>query len=65
MVARRRWYADGGIASKLTGVIFFQRIVGPKFMGQPTDEAAVEKAIAEEVPAVFDYLEGLRGRNAP
>lgn len=52
-------YADGGIASKLTGVIFFQRIVGPKFMGQPTDEAAVEKAIAEEVPAVFDYLEGL------
>ncbi len=52
-------YADGGIASKLTGVVFFQRIVGPKFMGQPTDEAAVQKAIDQEAPNVFDYLESL------
>lgn len=51
-------YADGGISAKLTGVVFFQRIVGPRFMGQPTDEAAVEKAIAEDAPVVFDYLEG-------
>lgn len=50
-------YADGGIAAKLTGVIFFQRIVGPRFMGQPTDEAAVQKAIDDEVPVVCDYLE--------
>jgi glutathione S-transferase len=50
-------YADGGIAGKLTGVIFFQRIVGPRFMGQQTDEAAVQKAIDEEVPVVCDYLE--------
>lgn len=52
-------YADGGIAAKLTGVIFFQRIVGPRFMGQPTDETAVQKAIDEEAPVVFGYLEGL------
>jgi glutathione S-transferase len=50
-------YADGGIAQKLTGAIFFQRIVGPRFMGQPTDEAAVQKAIDEDAPVVFDYLE--------
>lgn len=52
-------YADGGIAAKLTGVIFFQRIVGPRYMGQPTDEAAVQKAIDSEAPVVFDYLESL------
>jgi glutathione S-transferase len=51
-------YADGGIAAKITGAIFFQRIVGPRFMGQPTDEAVVQKAIDEDVPPIFDYLEG-------
>lgn len=51
-------YADGGIAAKATGVIFFQRIVGPRFMGQPTNEEAVQKAIDEDVPVIHDYLEG-------
>jgi len=50
-------YADGGIAAKITGAIFFQRIVGPRFMGQPTDETVVQKAIDEDVPPMFDYLE--------
>lgn len=52
-------YADGGIATKATGAIFFQRVVGPRFMGQPTDEAVVQKAITEDVPPLLDYLEGL------
>lgn len=52
-------YADGGIATKATGTIFFQRIVGPRFMGQPTDESIVQKAIDEDVPPMLDYLEGL------
>lgn len=52
-------YADGGISAKATGAIFFQRIVGPRFMGQPTDEAVVQKAIDEDVPPILDYLEGL------
>ena len=52
-------YADGGISAKATGAIFFQRIVGPRFMGQPTDEAVVQKAIDDEVPPVFDYLDAL------
>lgn len=50
-------YADGGISAKATGQIFFQRIVGPRFMGQPTDEAVVQKAIDEDVPPLLDYLE--------
>lgn len=50
-------YADGGIATKATGAIFFQRVVGPRFMGQPTNEAVVQKAIDEEVPPLLDYLE--------
>ena len=52
-------YADGGIAAKATGQIFFQRIVGPRFMGQPTDEAVVQKAIDEDCPPILDYLESL------
>ena len=58
--ARALWfeeYGDGGIAPVSGGKIFFPRVVGPKFFNQPTDEAAVEKAIAEELPPLFDYLE--------
>jgi glutathione S-transferase len=50
-------YADGGISAKMTGAIFFQRVVGPRFMGQPTDEAVVKKAIDEDAPQVNEYLE--------
>ncbi|MBI5503684.1 MAG: glutathione S-transferase family protein [Deltaproteobacteria bacterium] len=52
-------FADGGIAAKGTGAIFFQRIVGPRFMGQPTDEAVVAKAINEDLPPLLDYLESV------
>lgn len=58
--ARALWfeeYGDGGLVN-LTGTIFRQRIVMPLFFKQPTDEAAVQKAIAEQVPPMFDYLEG-------
>lgn len=50
-------YADGGISAKGTAAIFFQRVVGPRFLGQPTDEAAVSKAINEDMPLMQDYLE--------
>jgi len=52
-------FADGGIAAKGTAAIFFQRVVGPRFMGQPTDEAVVSKSINEDMPVFQDYLEGL------
>jgi len=59
--ARALWfeeYGDGGLAPILAGKIFFQRIAGPAFFKQPTDEAVVNKAINEELPPLCDYLEG-------
>jgi len=58
--ARALWfeeYADGGMVPVFGPKIFFQRIVAPRFFGRPTDEAVVEKALTEEVPTFFDYLE--------
>ena len=58
--ARALWYeeyADGGLVNVLTIKIFRQKIVVPIFFKQPTDEAMVQKAIAEELPPMFDYLE--------
>ncbi|MGA6972440.1 MAG: glutathione S-transferase family protein [Candidatus Binatus sp.] len=58
--ARALWYeeyGDGGI-SPITGTkIFFPRVIAPRFMNQPPDEAAIQKTIDEEVPPLFDYLE--------
>jgi glutathione S-transferase len=39
------------------GKIFFNRVVAPKFMGKPGDEALAQQGVAE-LPAIFDYLEG-------
>lgn len=63
--ARALWfeeYADGGITPIAGPKVFLQRVVGPKFFQQKTDEAIVAKAVNEELPPMFDYLEGqLRG----
>jgi glutathione S-transferase len=50
-------YGDGGLAPIIGGKIFFQKVAGPLFFKQPTDEAVVNKAINEELPPLFDYLE--------
>jgi glutathione S-transferase len=58
--ARALWfeeYGDGGLVNVLTVKIFRQKVVLPMFFKQPTDEAVVQKAIAEELPPMFDYLE--------
>ena len=39
------------------GKIFFNRVVAPRFMGQPGDTAAADTAEAVELPPIFDYLE--------
>ena len=63
--ARALWfeeYTDSGLIPVFGAKIFFQRIVGPRFMGQATDESVVKNAIDNEVPPLCDYLEGeLRG----
>ncbi|PXA93759.1 glutathione S-transferase [Caulobacter sp. D4A] len=57
--ARAVWfeeYADT-ILVAAGGKIFFNRIVAPRFMRKPGDEAIAAKAQAEELPPVLDYLE--------
>jgi len=58
--ARALWfeeYGDGGMTPVIGPKIFFQRFINPRFFGKPTDEAVVSKAIDEELPPLFDYLE--------
>lgn len=49
-------YADSVLANA-AGTVFFQRIVAPRFLGQATEQAAVDKAIAEALPPLFAYLD--------
>lgn len=58
--ARALWYeeyGDGGLSPVLGDKIFFARVIAPRFLNQPADEAAIQKTIAEELPPLFDYLE--------
>lgn len=59
--ARALWFEEFGDSAlvAITGPkIFFQRVVQPRFFNQPCDEAVVQKAVTEELPPLFDYLEG-------
>jgi glutathione S-transferase len=59
--ARALWfeeYGDTALVAVTGPKIFFQRVVQPRFFNQPCDEAVVQKAVAEELPPLFDYLEG-------
>lgn len=58
--ARTIWYeefADTMVCAK-GGAIFFNRVVAPKFLKQEGDEAAA-KAGEADLPALYDYLEGV------
>ena len=50
-------YADTKLA-EVCGTVFFQRVVSAKILKTGCDEAAVENAVKELQPPVFDYLEG-------
>ncbi len=39
------------------GKIFFNRVVAPRFLGHPGDLTAADKAAADEMPPILDYLE--------
>jgi glutathione S-transferase len=57
--ARTIWY-DEFADTILFGcgrTIFFNRVVAPRFLGRPGDLEAAEKAAAEELPPILDYLE--------
>ena len=53
------WYdefADTILAS-CGAKMFFNRVVAPRFMGRPGDEAVAQAAECEELPPILDYLE--------
>ena len=59
--ARALWfeeYGDTALVNVIGAKIFFPKFIGPRFFNRPTDEAAVQKTIDEELPPLFDYLEG-------
>ncbi|HYI47446.1 MAG TPA: glutathione S-transferase family protein [Allosphingosinicella sp.] len=59
--ARARWleeYADTRLGDVFIWGLFYQKRVHPAVWGEAGDLARVEKTLAEDAPAVLDYLEG-------
>jgi glutathione S-transferase len=50
-------YADTKLVNAAT-TVFFQRFVRPNFFKQDPDEELVKKSLEEELPPIFDHLEG-------
>jgi glutathione S-transferase len=59
--ARAIWFDEYSdtILFACGGKMFFNRIVGPRFLGVPGDEEVAAKAECEELPPLLDYLEGV------
>lgn len=57
--ARTIWYDEFAdtILFATAAKLFFNRIVAPRFLGREGDAVAADKAEAEELPALLDYLE--------
>jgi glutathione S-transferase len=49
-------FSDSKLAEVLGGV-FFQRVIRPAFFKQEPDEAAVAKALSEQIPPALDWIE--------
>ena len=59
--ARARWleeYADTRLGDLFIWNLFYQKVVHPLVWGKPGDQARIDKALNEEIPAALDYLEG-------
>lgn len=59
--ARARWleeYADTRLGDVLIWNFFYQKVVHPLVWGEPGDQARIDKAVGEDIPAALDYLEG-------
>jgi glutathione S-transferase len=59
--ARALWfeeYADTAIVQVTGPKVFLEKVLAPIFFNRPTDQATVDKAVAEEVPPICEYLEG-------
>ncbi len=62
--ARALWfeeYADGGLMPVVGQGIFGPLVIGPAIRGAAPDHARAKKAVDEELPPLFSYLEGELG----
>jgi glutathione S-transferase len=59
--ARTIWFDEFSdtILFACGGKMFFNRLVAPRFLGQPGDEEIAAKAECEELPPLLDYLESV------
>jgi glutathione S-transferase len=59
--AQTIWFEEFGdtIVAKAGGAMFFNRVVSPLFLKQPGDTAAADKAEAEDLPPILDYLDSV------
>ncbi len=59
--ARTIWFEEFAdtVLNPCVGKIFFNRVVMPKLLGQPGDQAAADACEADELPRYFTYLEGV------
>ncbi len=59
-LGRAIWFDELGDTELFPVLIkpFVQRVLRPKMMKLPCDEAVVAKCMTEELPRLFDYLEG-------
>ena len=58
--ARARWleeFADTRMGDVFIWRLFHQRVIRPHVFGEKTDDTIVARTLAEDVPAVLDYLE--------
>lgn len=50
-------YGDEVIAGVVHHKILFEKIIKPKLLGKPTDQAILDEAITQGLPEIFDYLD--------
>jgi glutathione S-transferase len=58
--ARAMWleeYCDSTVFRDVVHGLFFQNVIRPKILQQPTDRAAVDAILTQALPKVFGYLE--------
>ncbi|TNC16124.1 glutathione S-transferase family protein [Methylobacterium terricola] len=60
-LGRAIWFDEFGDTELFPVLIkpFVQRVLRPHMMNQPCDEAVVAKCLGEDLPRLFDYLEGV------
>jgi glutathione S-transferase len=58
--ARALWleeYCDGTVFREVVHGLFFQNVIRPKILQQPTDRATIDAILTQALPKVFGYLE--------